>query len=173
MNTRIPIVLAAVLALGACASTPKPLQGNFAPISPLDSVTSAEVGTTVRWGGRIVETSPMQDQTCFQIISAPLGSSGRPNNTNSDATSGRFIACRAGFYDPETFTSERDVTLIGKIEGYETIPIGEYEYRLPHVEADVIYLWPKVTQVPVMAAPYAYPYYDPFWGPWWGPRWWW
>jgi outer membrane lipoprotein len=40
--------------------------------------------------------------------------------------------------------------------------IGEFDYRLPVVEASTLYLWPE--RVPVVR-------YDPFWGPSWGPRW--
>lgn len=83
-----------------------------------------------------------------------------------DASDGRFLACRSGFYDPAVFEPGREVTFIGKIEGYETTKIGEYDYKLPKVNADVVYLWPVVREVDVVPA---YPY-----GPWgdpWGPRW--
>ncbi|MDR2873085.1 MAG: Slp family lipoprotein [Xanthomonadaceae bacterium] len=174
MNTRILLLAAVALLLGACVTTPKPLRGDFMQISPSDSVNSGgtQTGTAVRWGGRIVETKPKQDNTCFQVISLPLTSSGRPNSTIGDATNGRFVACRAGFYDPAVFAEGREVTFIGRIDGFETVRIGEFDYRLPLVTADVIYLWPQVNQVEVRNF-HPYPFYDPFWGPWWGPRWWW
>ena len=102
MNTKIRLLAlaAGTLLLGACATAPKPLQGSFNPVSPRDAVAGSAAGTPVRWGGRIVETMPGQDNTCFQLISRPLGSSGRPLSSAPDATDGRFIACRAGFYDP-------------------------------------------------------------------------
>lgn len=75
-----------------------------------------------------------------------------------DASDGRFLACRSGFYDPAVFEPGREVTFIGKIEGYETTKIGEYDYKLPKVNADVVYLWPVVREVDVVPA---YPY-----GPW-------
>lgn len=162
------------IALGACATAPKPLQGQFPGVTPRDAVVGVQTGAQVRWGGRIVETKPGANNTCFEMISAPLSATGRPQSDTPDATDGRFIACRAGFYDPAIFSKGREVTFVGRVSGTETTRIGEYDYRLPKVDADVVYLWPKVREVQVRP----YPYYDPFWGPgpgWgWGPRWgWW
>ena len=171
MNTHIRLfsLVATSLLLGACATAPKPLQGAFTPVTPRDAVASGQVSGPVRWGGRIVETVPGQNNTCFQLISRPLGASGRPLSSAPDATDGRFIACRAGFYDPAVFTEGREVTFIGRVDGVESTRIGEYDYRLPRMTAEVVYLWPEVREVEVRP----YPYYDPFWGPRWG-RWgWW
>ncbi len=170
MNTRLAFATAAAgLLLAACATAPKPLQGDFTQVNPRDAVAGAQIGASVRWGGAIVDTKPGQDSTCFQLVSRPLNATGRPQSKLPDATDGRFVACRAGFYDPAVFAPGREVTFIGRIDGYETIKIGEYDYKLPRVAADVIYLWPEVREVDVRSSPY----YDPFWGPRWGPRWGW
>ena len=170
MKIRFLLPVVAAVSLAACATAPKPLQGEFSAMSPSDAtaVTGQPVGTQVRWGGRIIETTPGQGQTCFQLLSRPLDNSGRPSSTATDSSDGRFIACRAGFYDPAVFEAGRDVTFIGHISGYENAKIGEYDYRLPKIDADVVYLWPVVRDVQVVPA---YPY-DPWghWGPW-GPRW--
>ena len=164
MNSKIRLLALAAgsLLLGACATAPKPLQGTFTQVTPRDAVAASQAGTSVRWGGRIVETSPRQDSTCFQLISRPLGATGRPLSSAPDATDGRFIACRAGFYDPAVFENNREVTFTGRIEGYENRRIGEYDYRFPKVAADVVYLWPKRDTVNVITRP------EPW--PWWG--WW-
>lgn len=178
MKIRFILPLAAVLSLAACATAPKPLQGQFSPVSPRDAVGAQPVGTQVRWGGRIIETKPAQGETCFQLLSRPLDGSGRPQTSSSDASDGRFVACRAGFYDPAVFEPGRDVTFVGHIAGYENAKIGEYGYRLPKIAADVVYLWPIVREVEVVPA-YPYGPWGPGpWGPWgpgpWGPRWgWW
>lgn len=173
MNIRLGVLAATVALLSACATAPKPLQGAYTEVTPRDAVASAQVGAPVRWGGRIIETTPGQNNTCFQLVSRPLGGSGRPLSSAPDATDGRFIACRAGFYDPAVFAEGREVTFVGRIDGYENTRIGEYDYRLPRVAADVVYLWPEVREVEVR--PYPYPYYDPFWGPYrgWGRYGWW
>ncbi len=168
MKIRHLLPLAATLTLAACATAPKPLQGQFSEVSPRDSVAQQQTGTPVRWGGRIIETTPGPGETCFQLISRPLNGTGRPVTTSSDASDGRFLACRAGFYDPAVFEPGRDVTFIGRVTGYETTRIGEYDYRLPRLQADVVYLWPVQREVEVVPA---YPYGP--WGPAWGPRWGW
>ena len=47
----------------------------------------------------------------------------------SEDGSGRFIACKAGFYDPAIFLKNRELTVLGRIDGYESRKIGEYDYR--------------------------------------------
>ncbi len=69
------------------------------------------------------------------------------------------------------FEAGRDVTFIGKIDGYQNTRIGEYDYRLPKLAADVIYLWPEQRQVDVVPYPMArvrVPYWGGYgrWG-WW------
>jgi len=172
MNPRFRLLALAAssLVLAACATAPKPLQGSFTEVTPRAAVTGVQAGAPVRWGGRIIETKPGPDSTCFQLVSRPLAATGRPLRAAPDATDGRFIACRAGFYDPAVFTEGREVTFIGRVDGVDSTRIGEYDYRLPRMTADVVYLWPEVREVEVRYSPF----YDPFWGPRWGGRWgWW
>ncbi len=174
MKTKVlPAALAAsTLFLASCATAPKPLQGSFAPVTPREAVTAGSAtGAPVRWGGSIIETRPQQDRTCFELVSRSLGASGRPLSSAPDATGGRFIACRAGFYDPAVFTPGRDVTFIGRVDGFETSRIGEYDYRLPRMTADVVYLWPEEVDVRLRHSGFYDPFYSPYYGPYWGPRW--
>ena len=156
---RFALPLSAAFLLAACA-TPAPLKGAYAPITPQDAASTDATGTMVRWGGRVVSVEPQAQRTCFQMIATRLQGSGRPSSS-SDETGGRFIACRAGFYDPALFEKNREVTFTGRIEGYETRKIGEYEYRFPKLAADVVYLWPE--RVNVVSDPY-----PRYWG--WGSR---
>jgi outer membrane lipoprotein len=178
MSVRTPIrftlVAASAALLAACATAPQPLQGAFPAVTPQQAVgATPQQGATVRWGGRIVETQPKQDRTCFQMVGMPLNSSGRPDGDAADASQGRFLACRSGFYDPAVFTPGREVTFVGRIEGTDSVRIGEYDYRLPLLAADIVYLWPETSDVRVVR-PYPYPYWGgrPY-GPWgrWGWGW--
>lgn len=157
------LALSAVLALGlaGCATTSSPLRGDYADVSPHQAMQQDSTGAVVRWGGRIIRTEPMSDHTCFEMLSTRLDGSGRPYWA-ADDTRGRFIACRAGFYDPALFDNTREVTFTGRIEGYENRKIGEYDYRFPRLAADVVYLWPVREKVDVIARPAPWP--------WWG--WW-
>jgi outer membrane lipoprotein len=160
---RIALVLTVAVAAVAtgCATQPRPLQGDFAQITPREAVEREATGAVVRWGGRIVEVEPQPNRTCFHMISTRLDTYGRPHWA-SDDVGGRFIACRAGFYDPAVFEKNREVTVTGRIDGYESRRIGQYDYRLPRVNADVVYLWPVRERVDVVTRPAPWP--------WWG--WW-
>lgn len=165
--TRFPILLAMAALVTGCATVPTPLRGEFAPLAPQQAASSEQAGDLVRWGGRIVAVEPSPQQTCFEVLGRDLTGTARPVRS-IDQTQGRFIACRAGFYDPAIFTTERDITVTGRIVDFETRRIGEYDYRYPRIAAEVIYLWP-----PEVAQERIY-YNDPFWpsyyGPWWGYR---
>ncbi len=161
MNTRLAVLATTAALLAACASQPQPLQGAFAQISPRDAIATDSTGAMVRWGGRIVDVEPQPNRTCFEMISTRLGNTGRPYWA-SDDVGGRFIACRTGFYDPALFERNREVTFTGRVAGYENRRIGQYDYRFPRMEADVVYLWPVRERVDVVTRPAPWP--------WWG--WW-
>ncbi len=159
----------AVLLLPACATLPQPLQGKVTDLTPAQAREAGRPGLPVRWGGRIVATEPLADRTCFEMIGSALDADGRPSDMTDDG-SGRFVACKAGFYDPAIFLKNRELTVLGRIDGFETRKIGQYDYRQPRVAADVIYLWPKAREVD---ARYPVPRPWPWWGWDWGPGWWW
>jgi len=132
------ISMLAIAALAGCATAPTPLQGEYSSGSP--SVGYAE-GERVRWGGEIISVETRPEATCFQVLSRELSETTRPRQ--GDTSSGRFLACREGFYDPAVFTEGREITVNGRIAGREVRKIGDYDYPLPRVDADVVYLWPE------------------------------
>lgn len=139
------MILIPLLALAGCATAPKPLQGEFSALQPDEASAREAVSERIRWGGRIVSVAPGATETCIEILGRDLGESARPSRVE-DLSAGRFLACRAGFYDPAIFAPDREVTITGAIESYESRRIGEYDYRYPRVAADVIYLWPERRQ---------------------------
>ena len=88
-------VLALAIALSACATVPAPLVGQFSTVQPEQAAASQTPGESVRWGGRIVDIHTEKLYTCFEVVGAPLDSSGRPRQV--DESTGRFLACRSGF----------------------------------------------------------------------------
>ena len=89
MNLRLLAVAALTSALlAACASQPKPLHGEFSPITPREATDRDSTGAVVRWGGRIVQVEPKEDRTCFEMISTRLNAYGRPYWAEDD-TAGR------------------------------------------------------------------------------------
>lgn len=130
------LALAAALALAGCAALPPPLQGEFAELPPR-AAGERDRGTPVRWGGRLVELQPSGARTCFELIAQPLAANARPDG--SDASLGRFVACRAGDFPASRFRPNREVTVTGRIEGMATTPDGA---QVPRVAADAVVLWP-------------------------------
>ena len=167
MSMYKPLSLAtAIGTLAACATVPQPLQGTFTEITSVGAQQGGGGEVQVRWGGQIIETRPGPNETCFFVLQRPLDDQARPkaaSSSNSD-TQGRFVACRAGFYDPEVFARDRDITVTGVLHGTMQEKVGEYNYAYPRVDANVVYLWPERVMVN-----YGPGWYDPFWGPYWGP----
>ncbi len=158
--------LATLPLFAACASVPKPLTGDFAPVTASSVTESGRNGDAVRWGGLVVEVEPEAERTCLQILSRPLSEIARPSARDRDQSEGRFLACRAGFYDPEVFTRGREVTITGRVVGSTERSVGEYRYVMPEVAADVIYLWPERPEYDRLYVDYGFgfgPFYDPWW----------
>ncbi len=167
-SLRSLLALAALSVLSACASIPAPLAGDYAPFLP-NQATERSVGAQVRWGGHIVDTQPLANRTCVEILARDLDREFRP--MPGDVNHGRFLACRAGFQDPAVFANGREVTIIGSIEGFSEGEIGEFIYRYPRLDAEVIYLWPVRPDMIMVHDPW-WPHHDPWWPRrgWYGPR---
>lgn len=153
MNMRYLAAIAFVSLLSSCYTVPKPLKADVYRITPVQAVEIDRSGVPVRWGGRIVETRPMGSYTCFDMVGSELSIGGRPRSMTQDG-SGFFIACRTGFYDPAIYLKNRELTFVGRIDGYENRKIGLTDSRFPRVAADVVYLWP---QAPGLDPRYPYP----------------
>ena len=134
------LLMLIALSISACTAIPQQLAGEYAPLTP-ENTTEKDLEKTVRWGGLLLETRPQADHTCFEVLFKPLQRSMRP--VRSDRTGGRFIACKPGFYDPEIFEKEREVTLTGKIIYIDTRKVGDYDYQFPVVDIKFMSLWPE------------------------------
>lgn len=156
----LSFAFAATALLAGCASLPVPLRGEVAAITPAQARDVGRPGLPVRWGGRIVETRAQRDLTCFELIGSALDSEGRPADMTDDG-SGRFVACKPGYYDPAVFLRNREVTVLGRIDGFEARPTGARE---PRVAADVVILWPQAREVDARyPAPRPWPWFGWDW----------
>lgn len=128
-------------ALAGCAAVPDPLEGDYSQSFYPSQATANSVDARMRWGGSVVETTPEADRTCIEILAHELDSTTRP--VRSDRDLGRFLACRDTFMDPEIFTRGREVTVTGRLTGFRTGRVGQFEYEYPLIETDAVYLWPE------------------------------
>jgi outer membrane lipoprotein len=124
--------------LGACASAPVALRGEFADLTPKQGLGS---DAAIRWGGRVIEVLNSKEQGCLEILGAPLDTRARP--LPGDHDSGRFRACQTGFLDPAVFAAGRDVTVTGHVSGEDTRQLGDFVYHMPRVAIDELLLWPE------------------------------
>ena len=154
------------LAVGCATQAPPFLRDPLPDVPALGSVRAeptAYVGRKVRWGGSIEQLDNQAQETWLEIVERPLDSNGRPRE--SDHSGGRFIAKVTGFLDPVIYTSGRDISVSGSVDGEISRKIGEFDYRYIVVKVDASHLWPPL--VPVAPAIY----YDPFWYNPWYPYW--
>jgi len=159
------LVIGILLILAGCATTPAPLQGNFASITQQQAQQENHQGQRVRWGGEVIKTTPGKTETCFEILGHRLGDTGRPQT--GDDNQGRFIGCAKGFYEPDVYAKGREVTVVGTLGTPVTQKIGEFDYRYPRVLIEQLYLWPKPPKTYPVPPGYYSPFYDPFYDPFW------
>ena len=151
---RILTVTIFILAISACTSIPEQIQGSYPEISPA-RVEPGIYGSSVRWGGIIIDSKNTEHLTCFEVLSRDLDKYLRPKV--EDRTSGRYIACKPGFYDPQVFSKGREITVTGNIRTIETRQVDEFDYRYPVLDVDELVLWEKRENVVVYDS-----FHDPF-----------
>jgi len=135
-----------ILLVSACTTVPEQIQGSYSEISPA-RVEPGVFGSSVRWGGVILNTSNKNKQTCFEILSRDLDKFLRPEV--EDQTAGRYIACKQGFHDPLVFSKGREVTMTGQIQDIEVRKLDNFDYRYPLLEVQNLVLWEKRRNVVV------------------------
>jgi outer membrane lipoprotein len=152
--------------LSACAGLPSAVKN--VPVTNLSySQVSNDLnrykGTSVRWGGVIIDVENEENQTLVQVLSYPLDYSGRPQSTKQ--SDGRFVVKSAEFLDPAVYKKDREITVAGELEGDIERKIGKKTVRLPLLSSTALYMWPVY-----QPNPYGYGYggYGGWggWGPW-------
>lgn len=97
-------------------------------------------GKTILFGGKIIETIPLQDKTQMMVLQFPLDFRNKPSI--NAASEGRFIVEAQGFLDPVVYSPGRQVTVAGIVDGKEVLPLGEINYTYPVIVSRELFLWP-------------------------------
>lgn len=142
MKTRLLFIVAAASLAGGCATTPASLQGDAVDITPAQARDVGRAGVPVRWGGRIVSVRAQSERTCIELIGSQLSVYGRSKHMYDDG-SGRFVACSPGYLDPAVYLKNRELTVVGRLDGFEAPSSGSRGYARPRVAADNVHLWPE------------------------------
>ena len=162
MQSRLWLLIALAL-VGGCVTTPEPLLGEFAAVTPQTAQNQHATGQRVRWGGKIIKNTLSQNETCFELLGNNLDTNGRP--VEDDKTQGRFISCAPGFYEPTVYAKGRELTVVGTLGEPVSGKIGNYDYHYPRIAAQTVYLWPEREESYPVPPGYYDPFYDPFFGP--------
>ena len=138
------LILLTVLLLGACASGPRyPTEGVELSLTPRQATAEAAAvqGKTILWGGMIINSSNLKDQTRLEILAYPLDSSQYPQTDSPPL--GRFLLLKDGYLETVDFAPGRLVTVRGPLAGTRSGQVGETGYTYPLVKARDLYLWPR------------------------------
>jgi len=143
MSRHILITLIPVL-ICACASGPKfDVSGVDRALTPRAAVAEQEilVNRSVLWGGVLLKTTNLENETRLEVLAYPLDGRQRPIR-DSDPL-GRFIVAYVGFLEPADYTEGRMVTVLGKVGDTVAGKIGETDYSYPLLSPEKVYLWPR------------------------------
>ena len=112
-------------------------EGSFAE---LQQAPGEYQGAMVLLGGRVVETLAKEGATELIVLQLDIGSRDRP--LDNDQSQGRFLIRSARFLDPALFAPGTLITVVGRLRGSETRPIGEMPYTYPVIEPAEMKKWP-------------------------------
>lgn len=146
------LLLSCLLLMSACSGLPERVRN--VPVSDVSYVQATQnlnsyKGTSVRWGGVIVDVENEEKFTVVQVLSYPQNSYGRPQLRNQSG--GRFVIKSSEFLDPAVYAKDKEITVAGTIEGDIERTIGKKTIRMPLVSSIAVYLWPAYQ---------SYPYYE-------------
>lgn len=128
-----------IMLLASCAQPPKPLRGDFTATTPKGYVKSPVADLPIRWTGFVVAVENKSDHSCLTVLGKLADPYGKPSRRYRMDT-GRFIACKPQFLDPEAMM-KKPVTVVGQVKKVISKSIDQHPYPHPLVDAQVIYIW--------------------------------
>ncbi|MDP2180139.1 Slp family lipoprotein [Methylicorpusculum sp.] len=153
-----------LLNLQGCSNLPVALQNPPVPDLTYQDITmqpNGHLNRPVRWGGTILEVRNEEQYTQIEVLYYPLSSSGRPQSNS--ATEGRFLIQSPRFLDPAVYQKDLDITVAGLFTGESEKRIGNKTLKIPIIQENTLYLWPKQQPQYYYWNEFGYgPYYSPF-----------
>lgn len=108
-------------------------------MTPAQYVNKPQKNTPVRWTGFVASVENHEQHSCLNVVGKVADSHGKPSRTIRIGT-GRFVACKAQFLDPELF-NKKPVTVTGQAKKVIQKTVGKHKLSQPLVDAQVIYVW--------------------------------
>ncbi len=112
----------------------------FGTFSRLQKEPDKFLRETVMWGGKVIETRPLEAVTELIVLQLDLAGQDRPRD--DDNSQGRYVARSKGFLDPAIYPKGTLITVIGRFVETDQRSIGEMRYQYPVIEIDEIKKWP-------------------------------
>lgn len=137
-------ILCATLLLNACTSAvqfdTQEVDPSLKPSTVSNNVTPHR-NKQVLWGGVIMNTRNLKQQTEIEILAYPLDASHLPDTDQKPQ--GRFLVRHSGFLEPSEYGRDRLLTVLGRIERIKKSKVGESDYLYPVIASRQMHLWPK------------------------------
>ena len=120
-------------------------------------------------GGMVLSAKVMKAGTLIEVLQLPLKATLEPTIALT-RSQGRFLAREKQFRDPATVPAGTRITIVGKVTGASTVPLGEVEYPYPVLAVKSLTVWRGlIPPYGPRASPYAGAHGGPYWGLYWGP----
>ncbi|OUR64868.1 hypothetical protein A9Q79_06135 [Methylophaga sp. 42_25_T18] len=97
------------------------------------------IGTTVRWGGKIIKVNNDENFSTVQMLQYPLNSFGTPKT--KETSQGRFFSQTTKFLDPEIYKEGTLATFSGTVQSAETIQVDKKSLLLPVINIQESHIW--------------------------------
>jgi outer membrane lipoprotein len=130
--------------LTACANTPEFDTTEVDPtLTPNSVISEPEVtkGKIALWGGTILDTRNLKEDTQIEILAYPLDSRHRPLLESKPL--GRFIIKHVGYLEASSYAQGRQLTVVGVVSGSHSGKVGETTYEFPLIRDQQLHLWSK------------------------------
>lgn len=128
--------------LTSCATTPDfdttKVDLALTPMSVI-SEPSLSRGKTALWGGTILDTHNLENNTQIEVLAYPLDSSHRPMQESQPL--GRFIIIQKGYLEPTNYNQGKLLTVIGSVDKSQKGKVGKSIYTYPVINAQQLHLW--------------------------------
>ncbi|KRT54846.1 Slp family lipoprotein [endosymbiont of Ridgeia piscesae] len=137
------LIICLFASLTCCAQTPTRPPAADRSITPRMVVDTGEqyLSHQVEWGGVIVESRNLRQNSELQVLAYPLDTAARPDL--DQPPNGRFIVVSPGYLENVDYAKGRQVTLSGRISALRPGKVGEADYLFPVVDSSEIELWPE------------------------------
>ncbi|MGH8023659.1 MAG: Slp family lipoprotein [Limisphaerales bacterium] len=136
------VVLLALLS--SCASHPiaSHWRDRAQPVTFTQARANPETarGTTVIWGGRIIDTVNDTNGGEIYVLKLPFKRGEKPTDKNT-STTGRFIARSHEPLEPAAYPAGCLITVAGTLDGARDQRVQSVLYRYPVVKIEQVYLW--------------------------------